>query len=193
LITIHLENVNVCGQGVDYLVAMDRGTALIMKAFAVAVNNKGENTIHVRKEMEDKAENYPSFIEMIRSGHMTSNMTGNLSKARFHGLIARKEPGVYCITVKGARFIFGKRILRFKIESKSENHKSYYLIPKLSGYTPIENLFSQLDIADLDQINIDNSILKETGYSCTMNELLKLDEFWEITPNQLAYVRNLIN
>ena len=87
--------------------------------------------IHPRKEMEiSRGElDYPT---MVQEGCMTSNQVGNLSRPRFHGLIAhiKGEPGNYCLTTKGAEFLKGREIARFAIISKQDGHQIGYFKPE---------------------------------------------------------------
>jgi len=127
-----------CGQTTTYLLPVDRGTVEIVKAFIMAVKFKGKNEIHPRREME-KSENEIkeeglTYSEMINNGQLSSNQVGNLSRPRFHGLIAqiKEKPGFYCLTRKGADFLRGNPISRYVIVSKSEK--------KNIGYFPGEDI-----------------------------------------------------
>jgi hypothetical protein len=115
-----------CGQTKTYLLAIDPGTADIVRAISAAIRQKRENEIHPRKEME--VEGWSDYQDMIRLGHMTSNMVGNLSRARFHGLIARIKgrAGWYCMTTKGAKFLRGATVHRFAIVDKTTGHQVGY-------------------------------------------------------------------
>lgn len=80
--------------------------------------------------MENKLSPGLDYDLMIKEGMLTSNQVGNLSRPRFHGLIAhvKDNPGNYCLTHKGAQFLKGQEIPRFAIISKSENHQiGYYM------------------------------------------------------------------
>lgn len=108
-----------CGLAHEYLVSLDPGSAVILKAMAVRIGNKKINIVHPRKEMETKQK--MSLNEMIRNGMITSNMVGNLSKPRMHGLIAKVgDAGNYCITRKGWLVLHDKslEIAKFAIRSK---------------------------------------------------------------------------
>lgn len=115
-----------CNQSTTYLLAIDRGTVDIVRAIAVAIFRKGINVVHPRKEMETSQN--MDFDLMIREGMLTSNQVGNLSRPRFHGLIAKikDNPGNYCLTTKGAQFLKGQPISRFAIISKSEGMQIGY-------------------------------------------------------------------
>ena len=119
-----------CGQGITYLLPLDRGSAEIMIAIGRAIRTKGINIIHPRKEIEGKL--------------LSSNQVGNLSRPRFHGLIAKVKsagPGNYCLTEKGGRFLRGEPVQKYAIVSKAEHHNiGYYedetvTISKLLGST----------------------------------------------------------
>jgi len=106
-----------CRQSTTYILAIDRGTAQIVKQIARFIANKGVNIVHPRKEMEGR--------------WLTSNEVGNLTRARAHGLIARVkgEPGNYCLTTKGSHFLHGGHIPKFAIRSKVEGKTMGYYDP----------------------------------------------------------------
>ena len=108
-----------CGQSTTYLLLIDRGTVKIMKEIARFIGRKGINVVHPRKEMEGE--------------YLTSNDVGNLSRPRFHGLIARvrEHKGNYCLTKKGAKFLRGESVPKCAIISKSEGHNIGYYEPTL--------------------------------------------------------------
>ena len=125
------EKCECCKQTKTYLLAVDQGTVDILKAMTNAVRVKGVNMIHPRKEMEVSVDGPGKIInmgELIRRGQLTSNQVGNLSRARFQGLIARLEEhaGYYCITRKGGAFLRGESIPRFAIISKTEKKQIGY-------------------------------------------------------------------
>lgn len=124
-----------CGQFKTYLLALDRGTATIVKAVAAAIRNKGTNIIHPTKEMEVPAAEW-TYERAVHAGVLTSMQIGNLTRARVHGLLARVkgEPGNWCLTTKGARFLRGEAVPRFAIIRKSRrgdgSHKEEYFEPE---------------------------------------------------------------
>ncbi len=120
-----------CQQTTTYLIGIDRGTVDIVKAIARFIGEKGINAVHPRKEMEGKT--------------LTSNQVGNLSRPRFHGLIAslEGESGNYVLTRKGAQFLRGARIPRYAIISKSEGQQIGYFEPEF--YSVTVNQFNYLD------------------------------------------------
>lgn len=104
---------SACGQSEEYLLPIDNGTVDIVKMIARYIDSKGINVVHPRKEIE---------------GHgLTSNQVGNLSRPRFHGLIARVAKGNYCLTTKGAKFLNGMRVEKYAIVSKVEKRNVGYL------------------------------------------------------------------
>ena len=117
-----------CNQTKTYLLPIDRGTVDILRAVARAILNKGINAIHPRKEMEVNFKDWSNYDSMIKEGHLTSNMVGNLSRPRFHGLIARikDQAGNYCLTSKGSSFLKGKEIPRYAIIDKTTGHQVGY-------------------------------------------------------------------
>lgn len=107
-----------CQQSTTYLLAIDKGTVEIVKAIARFIGTKGINAVHPRKEMEGTL--------------LTSNQVGNLSRPRFHGLIAslEGESGNYVLTTKGSDFLRGKVIPKYAIISKSEGRQIGYFEPE---------------------------------------------------------------
>lgn len=96
-----------CGQTTTYLLAIDKGTAEIVKAVARYIGQKGINAVHCGKEMETE-------------GLLTSNQVDNLTRPQKHGLLARVpgNPGNYLLTRKGSDFLHGKPVPRFVIVQK---------------------------------------------------------------------------
>jgi len=117
-----------CGQTKTYVLGLDRGTIDIVKSICVAIRKKGINCIHPRKEMEVATRSKPDYQYLVTNGQLTSNQINNLSRPRFHGLIASVDdkPGNYCLTNKGLAFLKGQPVPRFAIISKAES--------KLEGY-----------------------------------------------------------
>lgn len=124
-----------CGQSTTYILSIDKGTVDILKQIARFIRRKGQNVVHPRKEME--------------GDWLTSNQVGNLSRPRFHGLIARykDEPGNYVLTHKGAQFLKGEEVPKFAIASKTEHCQVGYWKPE--------------------------------EYRCTVSEFSADDEYWE--------------
>lgn len=112
-----------CGQSTTYVIGIDKGTTEIVKAIAKFIGKKGINAVHPRKEMEGLT--------------LTSNQVGNLSRPRFHGLIAHLdgESGNYVLTRKGAQFLRGERVPKYAIVSKSEGKQVGYFEPELYTVT----------------------------------------------------------
>lgn len=126
-----------CGQRETYLLPIDRGTTLIVKAFAAAVRRKGINLIHIEKEMEVPRKEW-TYARAVSEGVLTSVQIGNRTRARVHGLIAmvHDEPGNWCLTSKGAKFLRGEPVQRYAIVQKSKegarSHKEDYWEPDLN-------------------------------------------------------------
>ena len=118
------EKCECCGQTTTYLLPVDRGTIDIMISIGNAIRRKNINVIHPRKEIEVDPRRVAYDIR-LKEGYLTSNQVGNLSRPRFHGLIAKVKgnPGNYCLTTKGAKFLRGEYIPRFAIISKAEKHR----------------------------------------------------------------------
>lgn len=123
-----------CGQSTTYLLALDRGTAIIVKAVAAAIKRKGINIIHPKKEMEVPIKEW-SYSVAVPNGLLTSVQIGNMTRARVHGLIARikGEPGNWCLTSKGAKFLRGEPVPRYaiirKTRSGERSRKDDYYMP----------------------------------------------------------------
>ncbi len=126
-----------CGQAVEYIIPVDKGTVTIVKALARFIQKKGINFVHPTKEMEVPAKEW-TYTRAITEGVLTSTQIGNLTRPRVHGLIAKVEgeAGNWCITKKGQDFLSGKVIPRFAIISKSAvghgegSHKEEYWKPE---------------------------------------------------------------
>ncbi|MCX6785949.1 MAG: hypothetical protein NTZ18_03820 [Candidatus Komeilibacteria bacterium] len=103
-----------CGQSENYLLGLDKGTVKIVLAMLNAISAKGKNEIHPAREMDC-------------SGNKKWFLT-NLSRPRFHGLIAYIDgkPGYYCLTRKAGQFLHGKAIPQYAIISKVTGHQEGY-------------------------------------------------------------------
>lgn len=114
IVSYQPEVCQACNQSCTYLLGLDEGTTDIVKAIARFIGQKGINAVHPRKEMEGTL--------------LTSNQVGNLSRTRFHGLIAaiEGEKGNYLLTRKGVNFLKGARIPRYAIISKVEKRQVGY-------------------------------------------------------------------
>lgn len=122
------EKCHYCDQSIEYLVPVDAGTVAILKSIAVKIGNKKQNIVHPRKEMETSNKTL-TIPDLVREGMLTSNMVGNLSRPRMHGLIAKIDgaPGNYCLTTKGARFLRGEiTISKYAIRDKRTGHTKGY-------------------------------------------------------------------
>lgn len=121
-----------CGQTTQYLLGIDRGTVEILKAIAVKIKLKKINEVHPRNEMEVSPREHVDYRDMVTLGVMTSNQVGNLSRARYHGLIAHIEgkSGSYAITGKGEAFLAGAPIERYTIIEKAKKANVGYFNPE---------------------------------------------------------------
>jgi hypothetical protein len=133
-----------CLQTTNYCTQIDRGIADIMRAFAIAIRTKGINLIHPVKEMQ--ADAGTATAEAVAWGKLTRSMGANLSRARYHGLLARSsgKKGNWMITRKGIDFLSGRPIPRVVIIDK--------ITGSTMGYFNMEE----------DQVTI-NKITKENG------------------------------
>lgn len=120
-----------CGQTLEYLLALDRGTTEIVIAIAAAIRRKGINAIHPTYEMEVPVKAW-TFDRARTDGVLTSNHLGNLSRAHRHGLIAsvKGERGNWLLTTKGASYLHGARIPKYAIVSKTTGHQEGYFEPE---------------------------------------------------------------
>lgn len=116
-----------CQQTTSYVLSIDQGTVDILRSIANAIRRKGINAIHPRDEMEVES----GGPELIDNGQLTSNQVGNLSRPRFHGLIAaiKGQPGNYCLTRKGVDFLRGADIPRIAIIDKITTSQIGYYLP----------------------------------------------------------------
>jgi hypothetical protein len=103
-----------CDQDTSYELGLDKGSAMIVYKIAKFIGKKGINQVHPRKEMEGNG--------------MSSNEVGNLSRPRFHGLIAAvpDNPGSYLLTRKGAKFLKNEVVPKIAIIRKAtKNYGSH--------------------------------------------------------------------
>ena len=103
-----------CTQAKTYRLGLDKGSAKIVLAIIDAVVRKGINEIHPAREMDT-------------SGNKKWYLT-NLSRPRFHGLIAYidDKKGYYCVTRKAGKFLRGMAIPKYAIISKVTGHQEGY-------------------------------------------------------------------
>jgi len=120
-----------CMQTTTVLYAMDHGTADLVKAIFVKIKIKGENKVHLRREMEVGRSDF-SRTRMLNEGVITSTMVQNQIRAHKHGLIARhpSHGGNWVLTRKGAAFLRGEAIPRYAIQNKSTKHIEGYYEPE---------------------------------------------------------------
>lgn len=115
-----------CQQTTSYVLSIDQGTVDILRSIANAIRRKGINAIHPRDEMETHGGG-----DLVAQGQLTSSQVCNLSRPRFHGLIAaiKGQPGNYCLTRKGADFLQGAEIPRIAIIDKITTSQIGYHLP----------------------------------------------------------------
>lgn len=126
-----------CGQSTHYALKITRGTAIILKAFSVAIRRKGINMIHPTKEMEVLRSEW-NYERAVSEGVLTSTQIGNMSTAGRHGLIvkSKENTGNWVLTSKGSAFLHGDPIPRIALISKSAkgkgmgSHKDEYYMPE---------------------------------------------------------------
>lgn len=107
-----------CGQTTTYRLGLDKGSAEIVLEILKTVIRKGCNEIHPARELE-------------LSGRKKWFLT-NLSRPRFHGLIAyvRGKRGYYCLTQKAGKFLRGEPVPKYAIISKITGHQIGYWEPE---------------------------------------------------------------
>ncbi len=112
------EKCSCCQQTTTYLLGLDRGSVDILLDLLKAITAKGVNEIHPAREMDMTGK---------KKWHLT-----NLSRPRFHGLIAhiKDKRGYYCLTRKAGQFLRGKPIAQYAIISKAEKHNVGYWLPE---------------------------------------------------------------
>lgn len=103
-----------CGQAENYMLGMDKGSAEIVLSILSRISEKEINEIHPSRELE-------------MTGDKKWQIT-NLSRPRFHGLIAfvKDKPGYYCLTRKAGLFLKGEPIPKYAIVSKVTGHNEGY-------------------------------------------------------------------
>ena len=119
-----------CTQTKNYILKLDRGTALIVLALSHAVGRLGRNRVHMQREMEASQADMGGLKKMVEAGYINSNMTRNIARARYHGLIAFYDrdggTGEYLITRKGGAFLQGAKVPRTAIIDKVHGHNAGY-------------------------------------------------------------------
>jgi hypothetical protein len=135
-----------CGQSKTYLLPIDWGTAVIVKAVAARIRAKQINIVHPTKEMEVPGDEW-SYDRAVTEGVLTSTQIGNFTRARVHGLIARHqtETGNWLLTKKGAQFLRGDRIPNLAVikkcrkvadeDAREASHKVDYFMPETYSCT----------------------------------------------------------
>ena len=100
------KNCSHCGQRLTYELDIDKGTVETLKTMARFIREKGINAVHLSKEL-------------LGNG-LTNYQIGNISRLRFHGLVAkiRREAGNYCLTRKGIDFLEGLQVFKTAIIKK---------------------------------------------------------------------------
>ena len=104
-----------CGQSTNYIVGIDKGTAVIMKKIARAIKEKGINCVHLAKE---------NVLE--------HNELCNIIRPRYHGLVAhaKGETGNFVLTQKGFNFLAGHTIPKYAVVNKKGKFIEQYFKPE---------------------------------------------------------------
>lgn len=103
-----------CGQAKTYVLGLDKGSAKIVIAILEKIAKKGVNEIHPARELDVSGPN-KWFLT-------------NLSRPRFHGLIAYVDDkkGYYCLTRKAGKFLRGEAVPKHAVVSKVTGHQEGY-------------------------------------------------------------------
>jgi len=165
-----------CHQTTTYILPIDRGTTDIVKAISVAIRKKGENSIHPRNEMEVQNKQL-DYVTMTLEGLLTSIQVGNLSKARFHGLIARVagQYGCYLLTPKGSRFLKGAAVPKYAVIKKGTEERKG---TNIGYYNETTNLVTIHDFEHAEQY--------WEGFNYTVAGSRIVEDFKEIEQGVLA-------
>lgn len=112
-----------CKQSTTYRLGLDKGSAEIMVTLIEAISKKGINEVHPSRELD-------------LSGKKKWFLT-NLSRPRFHGLIAfvKNKKGYYLITRKGADFLRNVAVPKYAVRSKVTGHLEGYWEPEACTVT----------------------------------------------------------
>lgn len=159
-----------CGQTQDYLINLDKGSALIVMALAYAVKRLDRNKIHLAKEMEiatpDIVRDFGDLWSAIRAGYMSARMTDNILRPKYFGLVAQCDgggKGEYLLTPRGARFLKGDPIEAAAVIDKRTHSKRMYWEP--SGSTTIHELLAGGQMWDLATLTSSPHVTSLIGHS----------------------------
>jgi hypothetical protein len=122
-----------CRQTTQVLYALDHGTADLVKAVLVRIKLKNDNRVHLRREMMVLEKDF-TYNRLLNEGVCTSSMVQNGIRAHKHGLLARVkyEPGVWCLTRKGAAFLRGESVSKYVLQDKATKHIVGYWHPEVT-------------------------------------------------------------
>lgn len=136
-----------CGQTKEYLLGLDKGSAKIVIAMMEHIARTGKNDVHPAQEMD---------LSGDRKWFVT-----NLSRPRFHGLIAYLDkdrlPGRYCITRKGGKFLRNELVPKYAIISKVTGHQNGYFA-EFELQTNLKELLHQEPMWEGDELRMINHI-----------------------------------
>ena len=153
-----------CTQTLDYDLALDRGTTMIVLAFYNAIRRLNTTKIHIDNKMVRPASDFPSYRDMVEGGYITNKMRNNVSRARFHGLLAsagEHNSGEYVLTKKGANFLFrNEEVPRVAVIDKTTGHKAYYLDELTDRVTFSKLMKKEVPFWDFN----DQTVMKMLGY-----------------------------
>ena len=103
-----------CTQTEEYILTLDKGSAKIVLFLLNLIVKKGRNETHPT---------YEANFQGKEKWFVT-----NLSRPRFHGLIAyvKDKPGHYCLTRKAGKFLQNLPVSKHAIISKVTGHQEGY-------------------------------------------------------------------
>lgn len=124
------QHCQTCGQKLTYELEIDKGTVELLTKIARFIRAKGINAVHLSKEM-------------LKQGLITHHQVGNISRPRFHGLVAKVKgkAGNFSLTTKGLDFLRGEPISRTVIIKKASAEAPAHVI----GHSDEQVTISQID------------------------------------------------
>lgn len=143
------EHCDGCGQSTEYKLGLDRGSAKIVLAIMEIMARKDVNEIHPARELA---------LRRDEVWFLT-----NLSRPRFHGLIAyiEEKQGYYCLTRKAGEFLRDREIWKYAVIDKTTGHKKRYW--EAGGTTSLSKLMKESYTWSGDQERFINRLDPENG------------------------------
>jgi len=135
-----------CGQTTDYLMNLDKGSAMIVVAIYQAQKRLDKSRVHLVKEMAcTSPAEYGGYYGMVKAGYLTMRMIGNATKPANFGLISNADnSGRYNVTEEGIEFLRGNPVDKSIIIDKSTHRKKGDY--ELSRKTTIKKLMRAIEV-----------------------------------------------